>query len=413
MAMKYNPATGKIEDDGNNQVPVADGAIQRLTTGALGLPVALGRDVVNQLGTRVSNAGRGLIGAEQAPLPGLQRTSELAGQVGAAAQDFGQMNSNLAASIRSGLGLSAASTPQPAQQGEGPIVPPMPKPPQDTALTPLPAPPASAQIATAPAPAPRAAEPVPTAVQRLDVRPPPQDAGLTFGFGGDNETARQYLDRMSVVDQQRAQARQLQQANDKVGWATQELGRDNATVGERSAARQQLATLQPMAVGMAQAAGNQTTQQLSDSAALQRTQLEADANASTAALQAQTQLGVAGLGAEATMGAAGLRADATQQAAMTKAVLAQNSPESQLSSARAELLRIQQGLAQNALENNDVSGALQAVSGAAPSSMRVLEDDFGNAIGTVDAQGNVVVYSDDQLKKNRAASQVAKGFGLQ
>lgn len=417
MALKYNPATGKVEDDGNSQVPVADDAIQRLTTGVMGLPVALGRDLVNQVGTRVSNAGRGLVGAEQAPLPGLQRTSELAGVVGAAAQDFGQMNSNLAASIRSGLGLTAAGVP--TAQPEGPIVPPLSTPPTDTVLSPLPVAPtvqSPAPVTQAAAPVPRALAPVPTevqSVQQLDVRAPTQDAGLTFGFGGGGETARQYLDRMDVVDQQRAQSKQLQQTNNKIGWATQELGRDNATIGERSAARQQLAALQPMALGLTQAAGAQTAQQLGDNAALQRTQLEADANANAAALQAQTQLGVAGVGAEATLGAAGVRANATQQAALTKAVLAQNSPESQLSGARAELLRIQQGLAQNALANGDVSGALQAVSGGAPSALRLLEDDFGNALGTVDAQGNTILYSDDQLKRNRAASQVAKGFGLQ
>lgn len=418
MALKFNPVTGKVEDDGNRQVPVADDAIQRLTTGVLGLPVALGRDLVNQVGARVSNAGRGLLGAEQAPLPGLQRTSELAGVVGAAAQDFGQMNSNLAASIRSGLGLAAAGSPA-APQPEGPIVPPLPTPPADTVLAPLPAAPtmqAAAPVAQPAAPVPRAMEPVPTevqSVQQLDVRPPPQGAGLTFGFGGGNETARQYLDRMAAADQQALVQRRQNNLNAQLDFALKDISRPGATVGEQYNARQKLNVLQPLVAGLGDNISAQSIQQSGDNAALQRTQLEADANANAAALQAQTQLGVAGLGAEATLGAAGLRANATQQAALTKAALSQNSPESQLSSARAELLRIQQGLAQNALANGDVSGALQAVSGAAPSPLRLLEDDFGNALGTVDAQGNVVVYSDDQLKKNRAASQVAKGFGLQ
>lgn len=413
MALKYNPATGKVEDDGlglqPRQVPAA------LTTAALGAVAAPASAAIDATLTGLTN----LFGGDPSTLPGgpskFSDASQAArdvglGNLGMAADNYGQAFSRIGLGL---LGAQPAALPQP----EGPIIPPLPAPPEDTVLAPLPAaPPTPVPAPVVPtAPVPRALAPVPTevqSVQQLDVRAPAQDAGLTFGFGGGNETARQYLDRMAVVDQQRAQSKQLQQTNNKIGWATQELGRDNATVGERLAARQQLAALQPLALGLTQA-GDQTKQQLGDNAALQRTQLEADANASAAALQAQTQLGVAGLGAEATLGAAGLRANATQQAALTKAALSQNSPESQLSSARAELLRIQQGLAQYAMANGDVTGALQAVSGVAPPPLRLLEDDFDNALGTVDAQGNVVVYSDDQLKKNRAASQVAKGFGLQ
>lgn len=424
MALKYNPVTGKVQDDGlglqTRQIP---SAITSAVLGAAGAPVSAAFDA-----TRTGLTD--LFGGDPNTLPGgpskFSDASQAArdvglGNLGMAADNYGQAFSRIGLGL---LGAQPAALPQP----EGPIVPPLPVPPEDTVLAPLPAAPAiqtpapvaqpaaSAPAVQSVAPVPRAMEPVPTevqSVQQLDVRPPPQNAGLTFGFGGGNETARQYLDRMDASDQQRVQARRSQVVDSGINRALQTLGRDTATRQERRAARDQLAVLQPLALGLTEVAGNQATQQLGDNAALQRTQLEADANANAAALQAQTQLGVAGLGAEATLGAAGLRANATQQAALTKAALAQNSPESQLSVARAELLRIQQGLALNALNNNDVSGALQAVSGAAPSPLRLLEDDFGNALGTVDAQGNVVVYSDDQLKKNRAASQVAKGFGLQ
>lgn len=419
MALKFNPVTGKVEDDGlglqTRQIP---GAITAAVLGTTGAPVSAAVDTAR---TGLTN----LFGGDPSTLPGgpskfanesqaLRDTG--VGNLGLAADNYGQAISRL------GLGLLGAQ-PAAAAQPEGPVVPPLPTPPTppaDAVLTTPPAP-QDAVLASTPAPAalapvPRAPEPVPTevqSVQQLDVRPPPQNSGLTFGFGGGNETARQYLDRMAAADQQALVQRRQNNLNAQLDFALKDISRPGATVGEQYKARQKLAVLQPLVAGLGDNISAQSIQQSGDNAALQRTQLEADAKANAAALQAQTQLGVAGLGAEATLGAAGLRANATQQAALTKAALSQNSPESQLSSARAELLRIQQGLAQNALANGDVTGALQAVSGAAPSPLRLLEDDFGNALGTVDAQGNVVVYSDDQLKKNRAASQVAKGFGLQ
>lgn len=411
MALKYNPVTGKVEDDGlgvqTRQIP---SAITSAVLGATGAPVSAAFDATR---TGLTN----LFGGDPSTLPGgpskFSDESQAArdvglGNLGMAADNYGQAFSRL------GLGLLGAQ-PAAAPQPEDPIVPPLPTPPADAVLTQPPAP----QVVQAPvpiaqaAPVPRAMEPVPTevqSVQQLDVRPPPQNSGLTFGFGGGNETARQYLDRMAVVDQQRAQSKQLQQTNNKIGWATQELGRDNATVGERLAARQQLAALQPLALGLTQAAGNQTTQQLGDNAALQRTQLEADANASAAALQAQTQLGVAGLGAEATLGAAGLRANATQQAKLLELQLEQVSPKSQLATTRNRIESARLRMAEAAEAAGDTAGAARILSGGAAAGEKPVLDMFQNLIGFRDEAGNVRRLDDDKIMELRTASRLQQGL---
>lgn len=133
--------------------------------------------------------------------------------------------------------------------------------------------------------------------------------GLNFGFGGGNETARQYLDRMQLVDQQRSMAGQQRALSNEAGWARHTLA-NNPSVGEMAAARAQLAALTPQINALAQNQGglaqmglrNQgdlATTGLQNEGLLQRAVMDADARTQAAAITGQYGLREAALKAEA------------------------------------------------------------------------------------------------------------------
>lgn len=370
MALVRDPRTGlMVEVPDNNPAALLQSAaaqpitgpnraapndtIERLTTSALGLPVALGRDVINQLGTRASNVARGALGAEPLPLPGLARTSQLADQFSTAAGEFGQMNRNLAASVRSGLGWEAAAQPPAAQP---PVV----------------VPPVAAPAAPAPQPATPVESPAlltasdlsgvnATIAQNLQALRPeqgimqpavrgdynmtntprgtgaPANNGINFGFGANgNETARQYLDRMQLQDTQDAQTARQNRLLQQIDLIQSGIT-ERSSVGERAAARSQLAALQPLAVrAMENTAG--LADRAAQSVSARQTQEMANLGAVEAAQVAgQARTAGAQAAAQGTVAAAQTRA----QGLLAQELLRQQSPEQQRATSEAQLLDLQ------------------------------------------------------------------------
>ena len=374
MALVRDPRTGlMVEVPDNNPAALLQSAaaqpitgpnraapndtIERLTTSALGLPVALGRDAINQLGTRASNVARGALGAELLPLPGLARTSQLADQFSTAAGEFGQMNRNLAASVRSGLGWKAAAQP-PAAQPPAAVAP-------VAAPTTAPAAPAPQPTAPVESPALLTASDLSsinaTIAENLQALRPgqgimqpavrgdynmtntpraagaPANNGINFGFGvNGNETARQYLDRMRLQDAQGAQAAQQNRLLQQIDLIQSGItGR--SSVGEIAAARSQLAALQPLAVrAMENTAG--LADRAAQSASARQTQELANLGAVEAAQvagQARTE------GAQATAQGTVAAAQTRAQGLLAQELLRQQSPEQQRATSEAQLLDLQ------------------------------------------------------------------------
>lgn len=374
MALVRDPRTGlMVEVPDNNPAALLQSAaaqpitgpnraapndtIERLTTSALGLPVALGRDVINQLGTRASNVARGALGAEPLPLPGLARTSQLADQFSTAAGEFGQMNRNLAASVRSGLGWEAAAQPPAAQ-------PP-------AAVAPVAAP-ATAPAAPAPQPATPAESPAlltasdlsginATIAQNLQALRPeqgimqpavrgdynttntprgtgaPANNGINFGFGvNGNETARQYLDRMRLQDAQDAQTARQNRLLRQIDLIQSGItGRSSA--GEIAAARSQLAALQPLAVQAMQNTAGLVDRDAQGVAARQTQELANLGAVEAAQVAGQARAAGAQAAAQGTVAAAQARA----QGLLDQERLRQQSPEQQRAASEAQLLDLQ------------------------------------------------------------------------
>lgn len=196
---------------------------------------------------------------------------------------LGQANANLWGNLqaagRNALGVQAAPAAQP------PAAAP--------AAAPEPAPAAPAPAPAAPAPAPAAApEPAPTvpAPQSVSVQAPvrgdynmtntsrgtgaPANNGINFGFGvNGRETARQYLDRMALVDQQRSAERQRARNDvERITLEREVRGRDPFA---RRAARARSAELAASETAMFDRANNATMDAAKNAAALQQAQIQA------------------------------------------------------------------------------------------------------------------------------------------
>lgn len=331
-------------------------AIERLTTSALGLPVALGRDAINQLGTRASNVARGALGAEQLPLPGLARTTQLADQFSTATGEFGQMNRNLAASVRSGLGWEAAAQPPAAQPPV--VVPPVAAPAAPAAPAPQPVTPVGspalltasdlsgvnatiAQNLQALRPEQGIMQPAVRGDYNMTNTPrgtgAPVNNGINFGFGvNGNETARQYLDRMRLQDAQDAQTARQNRLLQQIDLIQSGIT-ERSSAGEIAAARSQLAALQPLAAeAMRNTAG--LADRAAQSASARQTQELANLGAVEAAQVAgQARTDGAQAAAQGTVAAAQTRA----QGLLAQELLRQQSPEQQRATSEAQLLDLQ------------------------------------------------------------------------
>lgn len=370
MALVRDPRTGlMVEVPDNNPAallqtaaaqPIAgpsritpNDTLERLTTGALGLPVALGRDVINQLGTRASNVARGALGAEPLPLPGLARTSKLAEQVSAAAGEFGQMNQNLAASVRAGLGWEPAAQPP-------------------AAVAPVAAPTIAPVTAAAPQPVAPVASPAlltandltginATIAQNLQsLRPEqgvmqpavrgdynmtntprgtgaPANNGINFGFGVNGApTARETLDRFAAQDAQDAQTARQNRLLQQIDLIQSGIT-ERSSVGERAAARSQLAVLQPLA-----AQAMQNTAGLADRAAQGVAARQTQELANLGAVEAAQVTGQArAVGAQAAAQGTVAAAQARAQGLIDQERLRQQSPEQQRAAAETQLLDLQ------------------------------------------------------------------------
>lgn len=370
MALVRDPRTGlMVEVPDNNPAallqtaaaqPIAgpsritpNDTLERLTTGALGLPVALGRDVINQLGTRASNVARGALGAEPLPLPGLARTSQLAEQVSAAAGEFGQMNQNLAASVRAGLGWEPAAQPPAAA---APVVAPTIAP--VTAAAPQPvAPVASPALLTASdltginatiaqnlqslRPEQGVMQPAVRGDYNMTNTPvgtgAPANNGINFGFGVNGApTARETLDRFAAQDAQDAQTARQNRLLQQIDLIQSGIT-ERSSVGERAAARSQLAVLQPLA-----AQAMQNTAGLADRAAQGVAARQTQELANLGAVEAAQVTGQArAVGAQAAAKGTVAAAQARAQGLIDQERLRQQSPEQQRATSEAQLLDLQ------------------------------------------------------------------------
>lgn len=375
MALVRDPRTGlMVEVPDNNPAALLQTAnaqpitgpnraapndtIERLTTSALGLPVALGRDVINQLGTRASNVARGALGAEPLPLPGLARTSQLADQFSTAAGEFGQMNRNLAASVRSGLGWEAAAQPPAAQSPavSPPVVAPATAP--VTGAAPQPVTPVEspalltasdlsgvnatiAQNLQALRPEQGIMQPAVRGDYNMTNTPrgtgAPANNGINFGFGANgNETARQYLDRMQLQDAQNAMGRRANVINAEI-QAIQSGLSNRSSVGELVAARQRIAALQPISLAAEQGRAQLLDRNAQGQTELQAQQLENVGTIAAADTAGQARVAGAQATAAGTMNAAQIRA----QGLLEQELLRQQSPEQQRAASETQLLDLQ------------------------------------------------------------------------
>ena len=315
MALVYDPRTGKMVDDGTGTAaqPInVGGALGQAYLGSLAAVPAVALDTVRR---GVTN----LAGGDVNTLPGGQAfySDQAFGAIDQGLGNFAQANRDLGSAIGRGVRglLGVQEAPAPA-----PMAAPAPTVPRAAAPAPAPAAPAPA------APAPTMQVPPldigglnaqlsqTVASQRAEptvpALPTPQSNGINFGFGvNGSETARQYLDRMQLVDQQRSLAGQQRALSNEAGWARHTLA-NNPSVGEMAAARAQLAALNPQIRTLTEAQAGLTQTGLrsqgdlavtgaQNEGALQRSAMEADARTQAAAITGQYGLREAALKAEA------------------------------------------------------------------------------------------------------------------
>lgn len=229
--------------------------------------------------------------------------------------------------------------------------------------------------------------------------------GINFGFGVNGaETARQYLDRMQSVDQERALQRQQRGLMNEARWARQAMS-GNATVGEIAAARSQLAALNPQINNLMQGQAGLAQTALGNQGNLAAAELQAAGALERTALAGEYALQQADLAGQYGLDAADLRA----QGALAEQLASANSPESQASLAQAQLRQLQLALATQALGMGDPDRAAALVTGKGVPNARIAEDMLGNPIGTYDAAGNLIPYTEQQLAEYRRVSGLAQG----
>ncbi len=311
MALVYDPRTGKMVDDGTGTAaqPInVGGALGQAYLGSLAAVPAAAFDTVRRGLTN-------LAGGDVNTLPGGPAfySDQAFGAIDQGLGNFAQANRDLGSAIGRGVrGLLGV------QEAQAPVATPAPTPTVPRAAAPTPPAPTAPAAPTMQVPpldigglnaqlsqtvAAQRAEPTVPAL------PSPQSAGLNFGFGGGNETARQYLDRMQLVDQQRSLAGQQRALSNEAGWARHTLA-NNPSVGEMAAARAQLAALNPQIRTLTEAQAGLTQTGLrnqgdlavtgaQNAGLLQRAAMDADARTQAAAITGQYGLREAALNAEA------------------------------------------------------------------------------------------------------------------
>lgn len=229
-----------------------------------------------------------------------------------------------------------------------------------------------------------------------------------FGMGGNQGiSAREYLTRAEAQDA--ADRARVGERRREIAADVERIGLRNATTRgsatERAAARRALAAFEAQQ-------GAQSERRLQEAGATERAGLAAQAEQTragiTGAAGIQAALAraagaqqAAQISAGATTEAARLRAAGLQGAAQTTA----NSPQAQLAAARAQLIQEQLILAQQAQQAGDVAGT-QAALGVQQSQPQLIRDNItGIVTGYVDAQGRPVLYTPEQIARQRAALQ--------
>lgn len=311
MALVYDPRTGKMVDDGTGTAAQPINVGGALGQAYLGSMAAVPATALDALRRGLTN----LAGGDVNTLPGGPTAlgDRAFGAIDQGLGDFAQANRDLGSAIGRGVrGLLGV------QEAQAPAATPAPTPTVPRAAAPTPPAPTAPAAPTMQVPpldigglnarlsqtvTSQRAEPTAPAL------PSPQSAGLNFGFGGGNETARQYLDRMQLVDQQRSLAGQQRALSNEAGWARHTLA-NNPSVGEMAAARAQLAALNPQIRTLTEAQAGLTQTGLrsqgdlavtgaQNAGLLQRAAMEADARTQAAAITGQYGLREAALKAEA------------------------------------------------------------------------------------------------------------------
>ncbi len=401
----------------------------QLLTGVLGLPVAFGRDVVNQLGTRVENTARGLVGAEQVPLPGLANTNRLVGQIEAGAAGVAEQQAALNTTIRNAAGWQPAGSTQTAAATTSttPTTPTTPTAPpttqrvgqapagavdpastlspenqaviaQDRANLAAAIPPAG-EVGKVPMPAPQgptyanergnysmtgtSPDVIADARRRADTG----SGGVNFGFAPGE--ARSYLDKMAGQDA--AKAAQQAERRQAIADDVERIGLRNAmtqgTPQERRAARQALEALDQRAALTMQQTGETTRAGMGLAAELQRAQATAGANVAAAQAAAAGRLQAAQI-----EGQYGLQAAmAKQESGLTTEMLKQMSPQARKAALEASLLEQQMLLARDYDARGDYAGRDRALGISQPMAPKPIQDVAGNVIGYQTAEGVVPI----------------------
>lgn len=233
-------------------------------------------------------------------------------------------------------------------------------------------------------------------------------AGLTFGFGGGNETARQYLDRMATQDAQAGQRRQeLQQ--DLV--YQQGLSRLQDYMNDPVKFRQQLRVVEALQ-GRDSTQRADATNRLGLNRDLQVAQLDATTRQSIAAQNAGAEVASRLASAELT-GRYGLAAaQARGQSALGAAALAAQGRAGTDAKAagEAQLLGLRGALAQQALAQGDIAGAQALAVGQQPGTGTLINDAAGNPYAVRTPDGSIRPLTQPELQQLLLARQQATGI---
>jgi hypothetical protein len=225
-----------------------------------------------------------------------------------------------------------------------------------------------------------------------------------MGFGGGNETATQYLQRMQQSDQQAALNRQRTQLLDRFTAAQDNLSADSS-IGEIGAARAQLAGLTPLLGATTGATADLARTDVGASADLARANIGAAAAIQERALANAGQLAAVDLTGQYGLQEASTRGQAAVGAALAKASLDANTGKNQKAAQEAQLLQLREALALQALENGEPERAAALASGATPATPKLINDNLGLPYAKQMPDGSIVALSPTELAQLAAARQ--------
>lgn len=232
--------------------------------------------------------------------------------------------------------------------------------------------------------------------------------GLNFGFGGGNETARQYLDRMDQQDASQQQQATMQSNRRKLDIELAKLS-SGQTIGEQVATK---ARIRGMQEAIAQEENTQTERGKTD-ALLQGEQMRGQFGLQETRLTADASRDNAMAGAEATQQAAMARAQATLEAAdigaRSRVGAAQvtangRAGQNEEDFAQAALLRGRMDLARAAEAAGDVAGMQAALVGLSPSQAQLVQNMLGVPIGEFTPGQGLNEYTPERVAQIRQNS---------